>query len=85
MQLLINLPDSDYERIKELVANDKTYTTKTTVGTAYLAIADGVPYNERPQVLGCFNCRYNRKAMTERPCCSCDEQYSEWKSKDGDI
>lgn len=49
MKLIINIPDSDYERIKDLVATDTKYTTATTVGTAYQVIANGLPYEKRPQ------------------------------------
>jgi hypothetical protein len=49
MKLVIDIPDSDYERIKDLVADDTGYTTATTIGTAYQVIANGLPYEERPQ------------------------------------
>ena len=49
MKLIIDIDDSDYERIKDLVSNDTKYTSATTVGTAYQVIANGLPY-ERPQV-----------------------------------
>ena len=75
MKLLIDIPDSDYERIKDLVANDTRYTTATTIGTAYQVIANGLPYEDRPQgeweVYGrqggipitdiCTNCKYEMK------------------------
>ena len=48
MKLIIDIDESDYERIKDLVANDTRYTTETTVGTAYQVIANGLPY-ERSQ------------------------------------
>lgn len=48
MKLIIDIDDSDYERIKDLVANDTRYTTATTLGTAYQVIASGLPYEERP-------------------------------------
>ena len=43
MKLIIDIPDSDYERIKDLVETDTKYTTATTVGTAYQVIANGIP------------------------------------------
>lgn len=43
MKLIIDIPDSDYERIKDLVETDTKYTTATTVGTAYQVIANGKP------------------------------------------
>lgn len=41
MKLIIDIDDSDYKRIKDLVATDTRYTMATTVGTAYQVIANG--------------------------------------------
>jgi hypothetical protein len=49
MKIVIDIPDSDYERIKDLVTKDNSYTTATTIGTAYQVIANGTPYEDRPQ------------------------------------
>lgn len=50
MKIVIDIDESDYERIKDLVATDTRYTTATTVGTAYQVIANGMPYGENQRV-----------------------------------
>lgn len=49
MKLIIDIPESDYGRIKKLVGSNGKHTSSTTVGTAYQVIANGTPYEERPQ------------------------------------
>ena len=36
---------------------------------------------ERPQTIGCFNCKYYPKRYTEEPCKDCEKTYSKWEGK----
>lgn len=79
MKLIIDIDNSDYERIKDLVAEDPRYTTATTVGTAYQAIASGIPYEERPQgewevhgmIHYCSNCGHDCGESGDNFCGNC--------------
>lgn len=37
---------------------------------------------ERPQTIGCFNCKHETKMVCEEPCVVCNSQYSEWRQKE---
>lgn len=37
---------------------------------------------ERPQTIGCFNCKYDTKLLCEEPCKFCNFLYSEWRQKE---
>lgn len=37
---------------------------------------------ERPQTIGCFNCKYDTKMLCEEPCKFCNFLYSEWRQKE---
>lgn len=37
---------------------------------------------ERPQTIGCFNCKYETKMLCEEPCMLCNFLYSEWRQKE---
>lgn len=37
---------------------------------------------ERPQTIGCFNCKHETKMVCEEPCMVCNSQYSEWRQKE---
>ena len=36
----------------------------------------------RPDTLSCFNCKYNGKRVTEAPCITCGEEFSNWKDRE---
>lgn len=46
-------------------------------------LADMRVKGERPQTIGCFNCKYDYKRMTEEPCKYCNEKFSEWQAEGG--
>ena len=37
--------------------------------------------NERPQIISCFNCKYDYKSAAEDPCKYCKGKHSEWQAK----
>lgn len=46
-------------------------------------LADMRVKGERPQTIGCFNCKHDYKNMTEEPCKYCNEKFSEWEAEGG--
>ena len=36
---------------------------------------------ERPQIISCFNCKYDYKSAAEDPCKYCKGKHSEWQAK----
>ena len=77
MKLIIDIPDSDYERIKDLVATDTQYTTATTVGTAYQVIANGTTVSTDGDLI-------SREALKEvlKECAYSNDGVNTWIMKD---
>lgn len=47
-------------------------------------IIDNTPTvaTERPQTIGCFNCKYEATLVCDEPCMVCNAFYSEWRQKE---
>ena len=78
MKLIIDIPDSDYERIKDLVETDTKYTTATTVGTAYQVIANGIPVSNDGDLIS----RNALKKDFKERLAKCDEWIEKAKDKE---
>lgn len=77
MKLIIDIDKKRYEEIKRIAKAQLELTDKTEAQI----IANGTPYEERPQTIACFNCKYNGKCFRDDPCCFCNEQFSEWEAE----
>ena len=62
-----------------LISRNKSVFQYDTEMTKALNLAIKALENERPQTIGCFNCKHDYKRMTEEPCKYCNEKFSEWQ------
>lgn len=77
MKLIIDIPDEEYKTLSNMSEKEKVNELSYYERT----IANGTPYEERPQTIACFNCKYNGKCFRDDPCCFCNEQFSEWEAE----
>ena len=91
MKLIIDIPDNVYEDIEHgkgeyintlnwAVRNGTPYEETEKLGATCLAKREVA--TERPQTIGCFNCKYDTKMLCEEPCQFCNFLYSEWRQKE---
>ena len=68
-----------------LIDADKLYPdclTKTgRLAISQSQIAEAPTIEERPQIMSCFNCKYDYKSAAEEPCKYCKGKHSEWQAK----
>ena len=70
------------EAINHISRNKSVFQYDTEM-TETLNLAIKALENERPQTIGCFNCKHNYKTVKAEACKYCNEKYSEWEVKDG--
>lgn len=75
MKRIIELSENDYKALKE-------DGVQNHIALADTIIAHSVPYEEKPQTMSCFNCKYDYKSAVDEPCRYC-EKHSEWQAKGG--
>ena len=66
MKLIIDIPDEDYNRIKEWEDNITGYQTSLVL---YRAVRNGIPYDERPQ--GEWVCQEKGMCVSQYACSIC--------------
>lgn len=64
-----------------LISRNKSVFQYDTEMTKALNLAIKALENERPQTIGCFNCKHDYKRMAEEPCKYCNENFCEWEAE----